>query len=333
MNSRCLYILLSLTILSGCGVGEENLSNQGEDVAAPIRTETVRGPVSLSLEVVPAEVRLSDEPTLTLTIKSRPGVRITKPPFGASVGEFLIRDYHEPPPVIEGKDEVTRLIYQLEPTRAGTLTIGPIAVRFQDNRLNEDGEESVVESEVLQVEVNTIIGEAAPSLEDMKPSRGPVELPSAGPPVWVWFMTVIVSGIMAAVVWWIRRRRQQAQLEPPLTARQLAQMELDRIIRQRLNEADVKEFYVEITGVVRRYIERSTGIRAPEQTTEEFLHEILSETLFSDDEQRRLQQFLESADLVKFAGHQPDRNDMDSSIERAREFTQRDSDRTGEAAE
>ncbi|MCH2201785.1 MAG: LPXTG cell wall anchor domain-containing protein [Fuerstiella sp.] len=333
MSSRCLYILLSLTILAGCGAGEDKVSNQDNDAADPVRTETVRGPVSLSVEVAPGVVRLSDEPTLTLTIKASPGVQITKPPFGASVGEFLIRDYHEPPPAVEVKDEVTRLIYKLEPTRAGTLTIAPIAVRFKDNRPNGDGEEYVVESEVLQVEVNTIVGEAAPSLEDLKPSLGPVELPSTGPSAWVWGITALVSGAIAGLVWWLRRRRRRAQLEPPLTAQQLARIELDQIIRQRLSEADVKEFYVEVTGVVRRYIERSTGIRAPEQTTEEFLHEILSKTVFSDDEQRRLQQFLESADLVKFAGYQPAREDMDSSIERAREFTQRDSSQTEETVE
>jgi len=41
-----------------------------------------------------------------------------------------------------------------------------------------------------------------------------------------------------------------------------------------LMETDVKVYFVELTAIVRRYIERTTGIRAPEQTTEEFLCEI-----------------------------------------------------------
>ena len=84
---------------------------------------------------------------------------------------------------------------------------------------------------------------------------------------------------------------------------------------------------------MRRYIERSTGVRAPEQTTEEFLREIVTNSAFTDEEQRRLQQFLESADLVKFAGHQPAQEDMDASIKGAREFTQRNSGQPEETAE
>ncbi len=37
-------------------------------------------------------------------------------------------------------------------------------------------------------------------------------------------------------------------------------------------------------------------------------------------ESRKLQQFLQSADLVKFAGHQPRQEDIDASVERARAF-------------
>ena len=331
MNLRSLHILIWLALVTGC---DRNVApkdqNAGND---SVRSETIRGPVTLIVEVTPGVIRLSDEPTLTLTIKAESGVAITKPPFGESVGEFLIRDYHEPLPTAEGQVEVTRQIYTLEPTRAGTLTISPIAVRFQDNRTGGDGDEHIVESEAVQVEVSTIVGEAAPSLSDLKPPVGPVELPSRGPPALVWIVTGIAAGVIGIAIWLVLRRRRQASQEPPLTPRQLARLELEQIISRRLAETDVKEFYVEVTGVVRRYIERSTGVRAPEQTTEEFLREILSKSVFSDDEQRRLQQFLESADLVKFAGHRPASEDMGASIERAREFTQRDPDGIAEMAE
>jgi len=264
---------------------------------------------------------LSDEPTLTVTIRSQPGVTVTKPPFGESVGEFLIRDFFEPLPTAEGNLEVTQQIYALEPTRAGKLTIAPIVVRFTDGRRDGDGQEHLIESEALQIEVSTVVGDEAPSLTDLRPSTGPIELPSEGPPVWVWLTLASVLALVGGIAWY--RRRPGARPQPPqLTPQQMAQQELDTLISRRLAETDVKEFYVEVTAVVRRYIERSTGVRAPEQTTEEFLREILGRTIYADNEQRRLQQFLESADLVKFAGVRPAKSDIDSSIERAREFTQ-----------
>jgi hypothetical protein len=77
---------------------------------------------------------------------------------------------------------------------------------------------------------------------------------------------------------------------------------------------------VELTGLVRRYIERTQGIRAPEQTTQEFLAEIARRPDFPREEARRLRDFLESADLVKFAAYEPREEDTEESLHRARLF-------------
>ena len=119
---------------------------------------------------------------------------------------------------------------------------------------------------------------------------------------------------------WRRLRRQTCSEVPQLSPFERAYLELDTLIERNLAETDVKLFYVELTAIVRRYIERTTGVRAPEQTTEEFLREIGSFATFSPDDRARLQQFLESADLVKFAGQRPDNQDIEQSFERAKAF-------------
>lgn len=329
MTFRSIHLLTLLVFTIGCGTSDTG--SVDESTAKPVRSETIRGPVTFVVEVAPGEVRLSDEPSLTLTVLSEPGILVTMPPFGESVGEFLIRDYHEPPPAIEADREVIRQVYTLEPTQAGTLTIDPITVRFQDNRADGGGQEYSVESEALNVDVGTVVGEAAPSLEDLKPSTGPVELPASGPPIWVWIAASLIVLALLAVIWLRRRRHDQSRAEQVLTPRQLAQRELNQIVSRRLDETDLKVFYVEVTGVVRRYIERTTGVRAAEQTTEEFLREILTGTFFLQEEQSRLRQFLESADLVKFAGHRPAPEDVRASIKRAREFIQLSLGQTEEA--
>ena len=82
----------------------------------------------------------------------------------------------------------------------------------------------------------------------------------------------------------------------------------------------VKEFYLRLTGIVRQYVEDTTGIRAPEQTTEEFLRDMRSSAAFSPDRAGRLAEFLEAADLVKYAGQHPDKSQLDQAITRAHEF-------------
>jgi hypothetical protein len=79
-------------------------------------------------------------------------------------------------------------------------------------------------------------------------------------------------------------------------------------------------FYVDLTGIVREFIERTTLINAPELTTEEFLYKISQGNVFSDVERIRLKHFLESADMVKFAQHDPGEAGINTAIHNAEAF-------------
>ncbi len=315
-------LTLVFLLTAGCGQQADNRNADREvDAPASLSTEVERGPVKFSLEVSPKEPRLSDEPTLTLTIRAEPGVRVEKPPFGQAMGDFVIRDFYEPVPDIDDGAEVLQQVYTLEPTRAGKLTIAPIAVRFYDERASGDQQEHTIESEALTVEVSSIFGDDVPSLANLRPAADPVELPVNYVANWLWVGAVAGALLAAAIaVWQIRRGRGVSERQ--LSPQELAQLELDRIVDGKLAESDVKAFYVELTGVVRRYIERSIGVNAPEQTTEEFLRQIVDDAIFADEEQLRLKGFLEAADLVKFAAFEPDAADIESSLERARMFIQ-----------
>jgi len=313
-----LLMLLMLTV--GCEtLGDAGRTPTDTSVGEAVRCEVERGPVKFIVEVSPASPQLSDQPQLMLTIRAERGVRVEKPPFGEAVGDFLIRDFHEPMLEVDGETDVIRQVYTLEPTRAGKLTVAPIAVRFYDERDQGDGKPHTIESEALTVEVTTMLGDKAPTLADLRPLAGPVELPASGWFSWTGFLLLVGAlAIAGAVVWRARRRRVAS--EPQLSPQELAWLELEQMVQRKLAESDVKAFYVELTGVVRRYIERSTGVQAPEQTTEEFLREIVDEAVFIDEDRQRLRDFLESADLVKFAAFRPAAADIEASFERAGEF-------------
>jgi hypothetical protein len=245
---------------------------------------------------------------------------VQKPPFGSNLGGFVIRDFREPLPRISNGREVIQQIYKLEPTETGKLRIDPISVRFSDRRPSGDGRTHTIETEPLTVEVTSLVGDKAPSLGDLRPAAGPIGLPSRLAR-WLWAIAAVVAAALAAAWWlWRRSRRAKAASAVVLSPEELANMELDKLIESKLADRDVKQFYVEVTSIVRRYIERTTGVHAPEQTTEEFLREISRAQTFGRDECSRLRDFLESADLVKFAAHQPRGDDIAESIRRARLF-------------
>ena len=317
MTRSLAFAALSSLVLA-CSPSDEGASETPEEKA---RTRQELGPVALTVEIEPANPRLSDEPELTITIEAEAGVVIHKPPFGEAIGGFLIRDFRELLPTSEDGRQVIRLIYELEAMTTGEHTIAPIPVRFEDKRPDGDQNEHVIESEALIVEVLSMLEGEAPSLADLRGPEGLRELESE-PVSLLWFVVpgaAILLGTAFLILW--VRRRSQATPEKKLSPKELAWLELQTLIGKDLvGHDDLAGFYVELTGIVRRYVERTTGIRAPEQTTEEFLREMRRAGVFSGEEQEQLGAFLESADLVKFAAAHPGSGEIETSFEKAKAF-------------
>jgi len=305
-------------LLAGCARGDRP-DDQKPQAAKFVRSVVRRGPVQLGVTVEPAPARLSDEPKLTVRLEYEPGVEVRKPRFGQSLGDFVIRDFREPLPRVDQGRQVIEQIYTLEPTRSGKLAVFPIAVTFVDKRPTGDGREHKLETEGLTVEIASVVATEAPSLAQLRPAAAPVELPAERSAA-VWWVVAALAVLVALIVAWRVVRRRRVAQERALSPRELAERELARLIEADWARRDVKQFYVELTGLVRRYIERTNGVRAPEQTTQEFLAEIARRRDFPGEEAQRLRDFLESADLVKFAAHEPRESDTEESLRRARRF-------------
>jgi hypothetical protein len=306
-------------VLIGCQATPE--TPQDDSAARHARSEVEQGPVRLTAEVSPAQPRLSDLPTLTLTIDHEEGVTVEKPLFGKKIDTLTIRDVREPLPKTNEGRVVEQQIYTLEPTKVGRVQIDPIPVSYTDGRPSQDNRRQTIETKPLSVEVTSLLGDKAPKLGDLRGPAAPMALDSSVP-VWVWLIVAVAIAAIALLI--LRRRRRLPKQERTrtkvLTLEELANLELDKLVASGLAATDVKQFFIQLTGIVRRYIERTTGVRAPERTTEEFLGEISRRQTFGQEVRMRLRDFLESADLVKFAAHHPRPEDIDESVRRARLF-------------
>jgi hypothetical protein len=120
---------------------------------------------------------------------------------------------------------------------------------------------------------------------------------------------------------YIARRVKEHRMSPI----EWAWVELDRLLKKGLpGRGRYKDFYVELTMVVRRYVQRKYGIRAPHLTTEEFFAEI-SASGTGGVATSGLREFLESADLVKFAGVEATKEMANSATDSARTYLKSDS--------
>ena len=110
---------------------------------------------------------------------------------------------------------------------------------------------------------------------------------------------VLLAGLLAFLFRKLRRAAAIRRLSP----RERALRELAELLAADLpGKRRFKDYYVELTMVVRRYVERRYAIRAPKLTTEEFLSAARGNPAFPGPSVAPLGAFLEAADLVKFAG-------------------------------
>ena len=132
----------------------------------------------------------------------------------------------------------------------------------------------------------------------------------------------LVLGAAVALIWYLIRLIARKVKEHRMSPIERAWVELDRLIAKGLpGRGRYKDFYVELTMVVRRYVQRKYGIKAPHLTTEEFLAEISEDGRVKSEE---LRTFLESADMVKFAGVKATPEMADSATESARGYLKSD---------
>jgi hypothetical protein len=310
-----------MILLAGCGALRRNEGASPTGSGNTIERSTEKGPVKLFVRVWPREPRLSDLVEMELSVESQPGVEIKPPAFGQAVGDFLIRDYSERPPEA-GQKNLRRFHYQLEPAHAGKHLIRSVSIEFVDRRPNSErrGEPVLIETDPLEVNVTSELGDEAPSLANLEPMLPPQPVPQTT--AIGWLIASGLAGLLAILAVLALRRRKRRPIEARRqTPEEIARAALSQLLAENLpGRGLVKEFYLRLTGIVRQYVEDTTGIRAPEQTTEEFLHDMRSRAAFPPERSVQLAEFLEAADLIKYAGQQPGEGQIDQAIARAHEF-------------
>ena len=146
-----------------------------------------------------------------------------------------------------------------------------------------------------------------------------------------WRLVGIGAGILALVVlavalivFIVRKIRMMVRIHR-MSPIERAMYELDVLLKKGLpGRGFYKDFYIELTMVVRRYIERRHEVRAPNLTTDEFLRAAESNPAFTREAIAELREFLQSADMVKFAGVEATPEMADAATSRAKVYLKTD---------
>ena len=160
---------------------------------------------------------------------------------------------------------------------------------------------------------------AITSLHDI---RGPVDLPGE----WLWLVLVFAVVVCIFLLWWVTTLLKRKPVVKPVPTKPAWEIALDAMVRiesaQYIQNGRAKEFYSELSLVVRCYIEQRFDVHAPEMTTEEFMHKVQYSKNLTGIQQQFLSDFLNASDMVKFAKFVPAPRDMFEALRLARVFVE-----------
>ncbi len=133
------------------------------------------------------------------------------------------------------------------------------------------------------------------------------------------FLSILAIPLLFLIIFFIIRFRdnkpiiRRIKIEPKLPPHQQAMKEIERIKSERVwQKGNPKEYYTELTETLRTYIENRFGFNAMEMTSSEIIDKLMED---KDSQSMNDLKFLfQTADLVKFAKHDPMMNENDSNL-------------------
>lgn len=139
----------------------------------------------------------------------------------------------------------------------------------------------------------------------------------------IYLIAIVLMGF--AVFYYLKRRKRKAVAqssklpnEPPHI---IALRELQKLADEKpWMHKQVKYFYIQLTDVLRKYLEYQFHIQALEQTTDEILASLKKNAALNTGDIKQLSEILRLADLVKFAKVIPEPSDSADQVNQSIQF-------------
>ncbi len=313
-------ILLTAALLTiGCSQRPQN--SDITDVPDIVHTVEQHG-ISVTLTVSPGMMDPRQDAILTLLTRYPAGLHIDFPNVEMALEGFEVTATLSPPDATDQAGyQVSETVLRLTPIPGSHYRIAPMLFAITQNN-DVEGETQYLITPAIRPPSHRL-GDV--DVASLTATPEPVYIQPTPAEIMKWVLvSIALLLILLGCVFLaskLKRKIEVMRMSPVERAR----YELEQLLAKELPaKGQFKEFYFAITGIIRTYIERQHGIRAPELTTPEFLEAAAKRPAFKPAVVERLQEFLESADLVKFAAWTPTQRAIQDTIETARNYLAED---------
>ena len=234
--------------------------------------------------------------------------------------DFEVLDFSETQKDLD-KEIIVNYIYKISIYSTGEFELPPVELTYKYT----DGNEEVLSTgKSLPIKVESILPEDAKDIKDIK---SPVAFKNPFP---YWLLLIILASILVLIIlfytlrWIYRKYFQKSEAEeiqvPLLPPDKEAYKALEELASSDLfEEGKIKEYYIQLADILRRYLERGFIILTFEKTSDEILYQIKSK-LEDKNLVKSLSTLLGEFDLVKFAKLKPSISEGRGHILKTRNF-------------
>ncbi len=273
----------------------------------------------LDVSLTPPEAPYHHAFTYTLTVEGDGFLECEFPDIPTDAKQVEVRKAAlETVPLEEGKQRIIQH-YVVDPIFPGKYIIPALSITWKNGE--EEGTLAVPRAAFHARELTSSEAEAAATFAGI--ASPDAILPPQRFSTNLWIMALLTGilllvGAFLAYRYLSRKKEAPAIVLPPWDVALNRLRELDR--RNLPGSGKIDAYYVDLSAILRYYIEDRFHIRAPEQTTPEFLDTATQSGVYTEDQQLFLSEFLRQCDRVKFARLQPGLEDMTTHFKQVRHF-------------
>jgi len=292
------FLFLSMA-LSGCAKAKKESS----------------GPITVKAAVDKTTVAIGDKIKYTIFIEKDKDVEVEASAFGENLGNFAIKDFGSKRSVSGNKENISQW-YILDTYVTGKATIPKVTIKYKREK---DKDWSRSETNEISVEVKSSLNKAGFNVQ-MRDIKEPVGLPSTINKYLILggLLLLAVLGLLAG---YLLKKNKEEKTIPKKPAHEIAYEQLEALrVKNYVSQGKIKEYYTEISDIIRHYLENRFRLRAPEMTTEEFLISARDAVELISEHKNLLKEFLLCCDLVKFAKYAPSVDEVNSIFDSAKNF-------------
>ena len=269
--------------------------------------------ISVESYVDRATITIGDRILYTLKIITDPKIKLEPLSLGSNLGAFEVKDYkiYEPKKTKDGKI-INKSEYVITTFTTGEYVIPPITINYTD----PGGEKKQIKSESLFILVRSV-GASESDKEDIRGLKPPIDIRGG---YWAYLLILPILALLGAGGLLYYRQRAKALALPRIPeelqkpAWEVALFDLDNLRDSDfLKKELIKNYFIILSDIIRKYIERRYEVSALDRTTEE----IKAELKRAKTEQKVAElvyDLLCFCNLVKFAKYIPSTEETEKSL-------------------